>query len=250
MTTETPPSEAVVLARNLWLSAEGPESAEEIERLYRAALTSSRQSQPQPSTDGHDRPTKKAKKDDEGDSESLSDEEYFQAGERLALLLCQSGRCRKAKRGLASLGFTCRLAEVVLDYPMPRSSSETNGPNLEEQDESVPCQIVDDFLPEPWLKRLGRVFVDPKANYWTCHNYTIEPPSPYFSYIIPLGDGMKSFGFLGQVIERIVGCPLIAKKFPKIRNATAAEMWAHNRPHGSGHQRACRRFACLSCTLL
>lgn len=229
--TETP-SEAVDKARNLWLSADGPESAVEIERLYRSALTSSRQSHRQPSTNGRDRPTKKAKKGEDND-QSLTDEEYFQAGERLALLLCQSGRCRKAKKGLRSLGFTCRLAEDVLDY---QSSSERNGPELEEHDESVPCQIIDNFLPEPWLKRLGRVLLNPTSNYWTCHNYSIEPPSPYFSYIIPLGDGMKSFGFLGKLIKRIQQCPLVLKKFPKLRNATAAEMWAHNRPHGSGHQ--------------
>ena len=230
------PAEAVGRARNLWLSADGPESAVEIERLYRSALTSSYQSQRHhpstdgrhhPSTDGHgDRPTKKARKED-----SLTDEEYFQAGERLALLLCQSGRCSKAKKGLSSLGFTCRLSEKVLDY---QSSSETNGQL--QQEKSVPCQIIDNFLPEPWLKRLGRVFMNPDANYWTYHNYSVEPPSPYFSYILPLGEELKSFGFIGKLIERITNCPLIAEKFPKIRNATAAEMWAHNRPHGSGHQ--------------
>ena len=32
---------------------------------------------------------------------------------------------------------------------------------------------------------LQSVFLDPQASYWTDHNYTVEPPSPYFSYLIP-----------------------------------------------------------------
>ena len=89
------------------------------------------------------------------------------------------------------------------------------------------------------------VFESPTASYWTDHQYTVEPPSPYFSYVISLdqirenenGENKQQFGFIGHLIQKIVSCPLLNNRFPRLQsNAKFIELWAHNRPHASGHQ--------------
>jgi hypothetical protein len=96
------------------------------------------------------------------------------------------------------------------------------------------------------MERLRVVFESPTASYWTDHQYTVEPPSPYFSYVISLdqirenkynGGNNTQFGFIGQLIQKIVSCPLLNDRFPRLQsNAKFVELWAHNRPHASGHQ--------------
>jgi hypothetical protein len=145
---------------------------------------------------------------------------------------------------LAAMGFTCRLAKQVLDYPSDDDCNSTGNDSLAINDETVksipPCQIVDGFLSKLELERLRLVFESPTASYWTDHQYTVEPPSPYFSYVIPLErirNGKDQFGFIGDLTRKIISCPLLNERFPKLRsNAKFVELWAHNRPHASGHQ--------------
>ncbi|KAL7518568.1 hypothetical protein ACHAWX_003382 [Stephanocyclus meneghinianus] len=230
------PIDAIKSARELWLAATTQTELEYVEALYRQAL-SSRQPSTDDDGDSTGEPSKKKKK---RSLSKLSRLDYLQASEKLALLLCQSGRCKKAKKPLASMGFKCRLAERVLNY-----TSENKDPLTGKgRNDSIPCQIVDGFLTKTELRRLASVFSSPSASYWTSHNYQVEPPSPYFSYVIPLS-GIKNnkqskaneFGFIGNLIKKILSCPMLNNKFPTLSDETKfVEMWAHNRPHASGHQ--------------
>jgi hypothetical protein len=85
---------------------------------------------------------------------------------------------------LASIGYTCRLAKCVLDYP--EESTRDSGDNSNQEKEASPCTIVDNFLTKSELERLQSVFESKDASYWTSHNYAVEPPSPYFSYVLSL----------------------------------------------------------------
>lgn len=217
----------IAVAREIWLAATSTDELEHVESLYMKAL----KPQEDPS---QDEPTKKKQKL----CSKLSREDYRQASEKLALLLCQSGRCKKAKKPLSKLGFTCRLAENLLDYP-----TNDQAPPERTTHKPAPCQIIDGFLSQTELQHLRSVFASPFANYWTSHNYRVEPPSPYFSYVIPLDEMRKSyeigthnFGFIGRLIEKLISCPILAKKFASISETKYVEMWAHNRPHASGHQ--------------
>ncbi len=309
------PLEATQRARNIWLSATTESDLEEVEKLYRWALSSKEKSNKTTvltaascamasvgndgyndidgedcgdDSDGsindngtksnntsHNGPSNKKRRLTKGGDCGLTREQFVQAGEKLALILCQSGRSKKAKKGLSSMGFTCRLAKRVLDYPYPmdgelQRNDEYNGSieiradgtrlvtdeSKPVRSDSPPCQIIDGFLSTLELNRLRSIFESPTANYWTEHNYAVEPPSPYFSYVIPLSgivdnnqhmqeikkskdneqESNHNYGFLGDLLRKIVTCPLLDKKFPKLSNAAFVEMWAHNRPHASGHQ--------------
>jgi hypothetical protein len=224
------PTDAIKQARELWLRATSTSELEQVESLYRQVLSSKSPSEDDETTE---EPAKKKRKG----HLKLCRSDYLRAGEKLALLLCQSGRCKKAKKPLTLMGFKCRLAESVLNYPTDISMrSESN--NL------TPCQIVDGFLTDVELEKLRSVFSCPSAHYWTSHNYQVEPPSPYFSYVVPLSEirGDKQtkandFGFIGNLIEKVLVCPMLTEKFSALSTETQfVEMWAHNRPHASGHQ--------------
>jgi len=227
---DSSPLDVIRAARSLWLAAETNAELDQVESLYRKALTSKTHD------DSGQPPNKKRKSQN-----ILSQDEYRQASEQLALLLCQSGRCKKAKKPLTVLGFTCRLAGKVLDYPTVNNECQT----VTKRDDSkpIPCQIIDGFSSKMELDRLRLVFSSLTASYWTTHNYRVEPPSPYFSYVIPLGEirahtqpDKSKYGFIGGLIEKILGCPVLITKFPALSEAKYVEMWAHNRPHASGHQ--------------
>jgi hypothetical protein len=81
---------------------------------------------------------------------------------------------------------------------------------------------------------LSSVFLDPNSSYWTSHGYQVEPPSPYFSYLIHL-DSVEKFGCLGQLVRRLQSFLAETWKLA-LRQAVACELWAHNRPHATGHQ--------------
>jgi len=156
------------------------------------------------------------------------------------LILLQSGRAREADAILQTLGYTCRLAESVLNYETRALEAATDDGDTSTATDSVPCRIYDDFLTQAELQMLQSVFMDPKASYWTEHNYTVEPPSPYFSYLIPLGDDTTSddFGGIGTFLRKLQAF-LSGNNdslFPAVKQATFVEMWAHNRPHATGHQ--------------
>jgi len=163
----------------------------------------------------------------------------------LSLLQCQSGRTAVAKRGLEYLGFTCRLAKDVLDYPPATSSSKNKIQNnshkkTKEKSKTLPpCMMLDHFLHPTELEHLQRIFLDPQASYWKDHSYQVEPPTPYFSYVLDLRRPHKQqtyYGFIGQLARQIRDLPQVRAKFPQIAQAPFVELWAHNRPHASGHQ--------------
>ncbi|CAJ1958128.1 unnamed protein product [Cylindrotheca closterium] len=224
-------------ARSIWLEASSIEELDQVEQLYRQALNSKQQSN---KTTHDGRPLKKKKK--RTAIAELSAVEYRKAGERLSLLYCQSGRAQKAKKGLEYLGFTCRLSQQVLDYPLPSKhngkSRKRTATKQSHSKSAPPCVIYDNFLYDEELEHLKAIFGDPKASYWSSHSYQVEPPSPYFSYVLPLlpKSNRRSKSFIDQLVRKVWRLPQLNSKFPDLSHATHVEMWAHNRPHASGHQ--------------
>lgn len=149
-----------------------------------------------------------------------------EAGEKLALLYLQSGRAPEADEILEELGYACRLAQCILSC----DTSPSSGPS-KLMDEI--CCAYDGFLSCGERRVLDSVFSDPASTYWTENNYSVEPPSPYFSFIVPLDD-LENFGVLGSIIHRIRDQLLEWK--PVLSTCGFVELWAHNRPHATGHQ--------------
>ena len=209
-TLATESMDLLARARKLWLSPDA--DMEEVERLYREVLT------------------------DKGIARhhGASDNAAAAGYERLALILCQSGRSKEVSSILGSLGYACRLSSLVLDYPTILDTSSSPTPTEQEPKAKLPCHILDNFLTSGELKILQDVFLDPGASYWVDHNYQVEPPSPYFSYLIPLSKANDDFGFIGRIVLKCLHH--LKSKFPHLSKSTSVEMWAHNRPHASGHQ--------------
>lgn len=172
-----------------------------------------------------------------------------QVGPRLALWLIQSGRVSEADKILQQLSYECRLSSRILLV----GKDDGNGNNDEhrktnsgsrflaqqQQQQQPPCHVYDRFLSDADLAKLRSVFGDIDSTYWTDHDYSVEPPSPYYSFLIPLSSRRKeaepeNFGFLGSLIERLRDCLLDWQ--PLIKTCTHCEMWAHNRPSATGHQ--------------
>jgi methyl-CpG-binding domain protein 4 len=271
-----PPRESIKAARKLWLEAKEGSDLVQVEHLYRHALRTNKlekeaerrrcngedQNDAETGTESA-RGSKEARnkrKRKRGLSTYLTPSESKKACERLALLLCQSDRLSKAKSLLSRMGYVCRLSGAVLDYEIPQPQPISilsnigcsGGEGLTSNTGASPCCILDNFMSQIDVDHLADVFKSPTADYWTSHDYAVEPPSPYFSYIIPLDSpsrknnstsnnesstlAMSNFGFLGGLIEKIYQNKSLRTKFPKLKNATRVEMWAHNRPHASAHQ--------------
>ena len=214
-------------ARKLWLNAKTESDLEVVEEMYlRAIETWSNRNR----YNCKENATKRKK-----EMETFSTrEEYALAEEKLALLLCQTGRAKQVKKSLRSLGYVCRLSNSVLDYT-EEDSVESVEPEVITGD--APCIILDNFLSLDAINFLKRIFEDPQASYWSDHNYQVEPPSPYFSYALPIADpSLSECGYLGHLIQQIYHCSILRSKFPDLGKAKYVEMWAHNRPHASGHQ--------------
>jgi len=254
-------SERCKQARTIWLQATTMNELEQVEALYRGAMNATKTTtSPTILKNAGVGPQKTNKKKRQKGSKvyaELSSSEYRQTGEKLSLLYCQSGRTSQAKRGLAYLGFECRLARIVLDYPMKSSSSHnphrhststlpvlpppkkkqkttTTKKNKKRLDE--PCMIIDNFLHPTELEHLQDTFQDLDSDYWTYHNYQVEPPTPYFSYVMDLRKKDDGYGFLGRLAHEIQHLPQLISHFPQLQHAHMVEVWAHNRPHASGHQ--------------
>lgn len=262
---DLPPIELIHRARKLWLSATTETDLVEVESLYRQALRIDKEEKkkkrkkcggdgdnseysidPGNNNHQHQQESKTGQKRKlTSTSLCLKSSECKKACEKLALLLCQSGRSKKAKSLLNRLGYICRLSEEVLDYDIPGQSQVSKvdtDKNASRVSKSPPCCILDHFLSTTEIRHLCSIFQSPTASYWESHNYAVEPPSPYFSYIIPLSthspksNQVKDFGFVGQLVNRIFQNETLRLKFPKLKDATKVEMWAHNRPNASGHQ--------------
>lgn len=231
-------------ARKIWLTAETQDDLDQVEGLLRDALNAKQSSK---STSKN-----KTKKRQRQQYAELSKSDYRKAAERLSLLYCQSGRTEKAKYGLNFLGFTCRLAKSVLDYPFEKKHTSAIISNFKKKSSknskntnatNCPCIILDNFLHTSELEHLQGVFEDLHADYWVRHSYQVEPPSPYFSYVIDLkrssnvDNGENNmYGFIGHLARQIRQLPELQAKFPELPQTRYVEMWAHNRPHASGHQ--------------
>ena len=108
-------------------------------------------------------------------------------------------------------------------------ASLTHG--LQQKQGIVPCRVYDNFLTPAQLGILQDIFESPQASYWTDHGYSVEPPSPYFSYLIPLSDHGTNNDpeFLNSLVHQLQN-RIAATWKPAIRQATTCELWAHNRP--------------------
>jgi methyl-CpG-binding domain protein 4 len=235
-------------ARKLWLEATTQEDLDQVEEWYRLALNAKQPPQPQE----QQQPPKKKQKNTKKKYAALTTNEYRSAAERLSLLYCQSGRTQRAKKGLEYLGFVCRLSKHVLDYPFCKSTTTTirtkQQSRRKQKDKTSaaaappPCVIYNDFLTTRELQHMQSIFQDPQASYWKHHDYQVEPPSPYFSYVIPIHDtntqqnNNNKYGFVGKLVQKMITFPPLRQKFPNLKNAKFVELWAHNRPHASGHQ--------------
>jgi hypothetical protein len=224
--TAESPAECCDRARRLWLDAQDEYTMNEVEALYRQVWF-----QNVKDANRIEIISKKPRLDLENSVRSTDDIWKRLAGEKLALILLQSSRTVEADRILRSLGFTCRLAESVLNY----STVVSTNLNHIAEDDDVPCQIYDNFVTDDEINMFRSVFLNPTNSYWVDHNYAVEPPSPYFSYLIPLQKNNQEkidVGIMEFVhkLQRFLAC-----RFP-VRCATYCEMWAHNRPHATGHQ--------------
>lgn len=227
-------------ARRLWLSENSDEDDDDdtmkrVEQLYRRVWSR------EDSLDRADvvascddrkaskKPRVEASANSDNDAESCLRQ---QAGEKLALILLQSGRETEADQILTSLGYTCRLSSSVLNYDTA-TTVDTMGTGHATENKDIPCRIYDDFLSDAEQQMLQTVFLDPANCYWTDHSYTVEPPSPYFSYLIPLRSVISSDSGIAAFVSRLQN--VLQPHFP-VKNASYCEMWAHNRPHATGHQ--------------
>jgi hypothetical protein len=195
----------------------------------------------------------------------------------LGLLLCQQHRqSAEATALLRRLDMVARLAPEVLHYevnpavssaassssgassaqasalpggspsgtPSSPSAASPGDPGDPGDLGDLPLHVVDRALPSPVVSQLQRTFCPRDASYWTDHKYSVYPPTPYFSYIVPLGDlragaataGGKGSGALGALVDAVQrhACNHFGEDIGDL--ARYAEVWAHRRPHASGHQ--------------
>ena len=258
-------------ARRLWLQPENDQSLNQAEWLYRQIWNRRTTTTTTDGTDAvvddnhvHDRihhVSKKSKTENVpgGDDDDDDDDDNINkntcdadttdwvrhAGEKLALMLLQSGRSTEADQILTTLQYTCRLSELLFNYPFEEENS-SNGPNQKKNDyfiSTVPCRVFNHFVTKQEMHMFQTVFQDPRSDYWTDHHYSVEPPSPYFSYLIPLQpppppdpsllhDDNSNIGIVAFV-HRLRN--YLQAHFP-VAHASYCEMWAHNRYHATGHQ--------------
>ena len=215
-------------ARQLWLEASDEVTMSSVEQLYRSVWIGCSDINGENLHSDSSPTAKKSKLD----VESTYDVDHWRqhAGEKLALILLQSARFAEANKILVSLGYTFRLADSILCYPTVADVRDTG--TLEEE---APCRIFDNFVEEHELSMLDAVFLNPNNCYWTDHNYSVEPPSPYFSYLIPLQKTSET-NLNSGIISLVSRLKNFLKSLYPVENASYCEMWAHNRPHATGHQ--------------
>lgn len=235
------PRECMAVARRTWLTACDKKDLQNVKKMYLRALTLSKTME-KPTTNASSVQKRKRRKTQ---SLSLTKDETKQVLEKIALLFIQSSKSDKAKKLLHDLGYVCRLSRSVLDYPLPNASRPSsasllsNGSMIRSKyaSKTPPCIIFDNFLNDHEDRTLRNIFQDPTASYWKDHDYEIEPPSPYFSYIIPAQSlSSKKYGFVGHIVNKILHTKQLREKFKELKRTRFIEMWAHNRPHASGHQ--------------
>lgn len=202
-------------ARLMWLEAASAESLNAVETFYKSQMS-----------------VLKAKR---GSGTRLTPEE-IDVRNRLIMLLMQSGRSEQCVVGLTQLGCKVRLASCVLNYtlPLPRQPSVLSSVQ-------APCIAADGAVPTKAFAALQAALGPLTAAYWTAHDYSVEPPSPYFSFVLPTTPSLlagtdESCGPLGALIASVyqLGCRRFGDE--RMKKVHYAELWGHNRPHASGHQ--------------
>jgi hypothetical protein len=156
-------------------------------------------------------------------------EEWTDTGTFLATLLLQSTINDNQRNQITTLlqerGFRYRLSKEALtqSHLVP---SNTPLPHANAWDHMLPPALFD---------KLSKT-LSSESSFWTSHNYSDgssgRPPSPYFSYVVPLTKNPTTV--LMSIIDIIQ--KNIATTFPEVMNCSAAEWWCHCRPHSSGHQ--------------
>jgi hypothetical protein len=157
------------------------------------------------------------------------------AGEKLALLYLQFNEPGKADAILAEFGFTCRLATSVFHYDTC-NSRDVPSPSSPVITSTIPppCLVLNNVFSTQQLTELQRIFYKPAAPYWIDHEYCVEPPSPYVSYVSRIAD-LPSDSLLQSVVQ-VCLTHLKAWKPAYAQQTNYVELWAHNRPHATAHQ--------------
>ncbi|EQC34055.1 hypothetical protein SDRG_08269 [Saprolegnia diclina VS20] len=161
-------------------------------------------------------------------------EAEFIAAQKHALHLIQAGQTSEANKFLARRGFTHRLATCVLRYTyeedLPPPSADAF--SFTAADYRPYVRGADNALPPTMLHFMQDAFASSDSPFWAAHQYSVDPPSPYFSYVHDLSKPPSSG--LEDVIHYLKN--LAMERFPNVKNAKFAEWWTHCRPHHSGHQ--------------
>ena len=142
------------------------------------------------------------------------DSTEIQAEERLStdalcLLLCQQSRDQESVVLMKKLNYVARLSKQVLHYNLPTTNavtkSTTSSTTSSFDPSSTPLRVFDNALQPDTLARLQATFCNANCNYWTEHNYEVYPPSPYFSFVVPLTPTIfQELGALGNLLSVIV----------------------------------------------
>lgn len=164
---------------------------------------------------------------------------HTQANDALTLLCIQKSayKPKEVYRLLRNAGYIARLSQEVLRYQIPFSSTN-NSMELGSQlsDTSCPCRVYDEALSKANLDILIQALCPEKASYWKDHDYSVHPPSPYFSYVFNLEDDtLQQLGALGQHVSTVLRLSS-QLNIIDVEKPCYAEIWAHHRPHCSGHQ--------------
>ncbi|KAG9407674.1 hypothetical protein AC1031_002392 [Aphanomyces cochlioides] len=156
-------------------------------------------------------------------------EEEFLASQKHALLLIQDGQVAEADRYLQARGYTHRLSTAVLRYPF---EGDAVAPHADPIDPRPFVCAADNALPASMLAFMQHAFSSADSPFWEAHQYSVSPPSPYFSYVHDLSAPPQTG--LDDVVHYLKA--LAMNRFPAVKRATFAEWWTHCRPHPSGHQ--------------
>lgn len=147
---------------------------------------------------------------------------------RLVLLLCQEGREEEALPLLQLGGWRYRLAPWVLRYPIPEA------PLTVEASQASPLKVLEGAWPPALLRHLQEL-LRPGAAFWREHGYDEvlgSGENGYFSYLHSLtGPAASTMDLAARHVLSVAKA-----YFPELAEATAAEWWAHCRPHVCGHQ--------------
>jgi len=180
---------------------------------------------------------------------------HTQANDALTLLCIQisNSNPKEVNNLLRDGGYVARLSKDVLRYKLPSEITRTltaaaatvteqdgnhNNNNTSASSVACPCHVYDDALPTKDLNVLMKALCPEDSSYWKDHAYSVYPPTPYFSYAFDLRDEtLNQLGALGEHVKNVRRLSSgIFDEFTDEAAAQYAEIWAHHRPHCSGHQ--------------